>query len=820
MKGKQDMKFIKKIQSIRNMKQTDDLLPIASGHFFLPDGSVLAYPRDEGNTRQPYLRDGMMLWAYGCGYFRAQDGAFNIFPEVNEGDEPHIAFFATVNGETVALLGMPILEEPCVKSRYTVFTDNAVYYFTELEGITFALRAFISKEKELLFSLAILPEKNASAEITVSSYFNPFLRNGGGSHTLWYRYFKEGKVVDPETVTFYVTEGNRKDCDVFHLGIRQTAVEGCKVLYREQTTSRAQFNGGINHNVNNAKVARLCKIENPIHCTAFNDYAIAGDVITVKLQGNARFEYRFAISNEKADLSGAIADRKFEEIDLPMKSSLQFEIERIGKAPFSAKVLTAFLRKVQYQVNICALGKDMGGGGNIGFRDIAQQLEQCQIWNPEDSRAKLLFVLEHLFPDGRAPRTFTAPSEGVLPSMDLSNYIDMGIWMINAMDYYLRFTGDRSILNEVCGYYEIVDEDGGVIRKSDIRDSVLCHMIRIADRLVRNIAPDTGCVRMLYADWNDAIDSLGNTKDPGKKFGTGVSVMATLQAYENLSVMCRILADVGGHEKEITSYEKAMNTIRAGVFSHAIVEQNGEHRILHGWGDHRAFTIGGFHDIDGKARISSTSVSFFALSQLYDPKYEPDILSAYRKLDDKYGFRTFDTPFDPDLKGVGRIGKLPVGTAENAATYIHAALFAVLALYHIGKEKEATEQLLKLLPISYEKVDKTPFVMQNAYCYNPRIHVDGSALNDWFTGSAAVLMKTVITYLFGIQPQDDFLIVSPAKNGLLTKYQVTFAVHGRKIHLSVEKTGVSCMFLNGRKYESERIPYSDLMNQNELEVTY
>ncbi|MBQ7725653.1 MAG: hypothetical protein IJT66_00750, partial [Clostridia bacterium] len=160
------------------------------------------------------------------------------------------------------------------------------------------------------------------------------------------------------------------------------------------------------------------------------------------------------------------------------------------------------------------------------------------------------------------------------------------------------------------------------------------------------------------------------------------------------------------------------------------------------------------------------------------------------------------------------------GTAENAATYIHAALFAGLALYHIGKEKEATEQLLKLLPISYEKVDKTPFVMQNAYCYNPRIHVDGSALNDWFTGSAAVLMKTVITYLFGIQPQDDFLIVSPAKNGLLTKYQVTFAVHGRKIHLSVEKTGVSCMFLNGRKYESERIPYSDLMKQNELEVTY
>ena len=815
------MSFIEEIRSIQTKKASGNLLPLASGHYFLEDGSVLAYPRNEGNTRQPYLRDGMMLWAYGCGYLRAQDGAFHIFPEVNEGEEPHVAFFATVNGEIVALLGMPILEEPCVKSRYTVFTDNAAYYFTELGSVTFAIRAFLSSEKELLFSLAILPGENAPKSVTVSSYFNPYLRNDNGHHTLWYRYFKESRVVDDETVTFYVTEGNRKDCDVFHLGIRQTVAEGCEVLYREQTTSRAQFNGGTNYNVNNAKVARLCKIEEPIHCTAFNDYAIAGDVLTVKPNGDARIEYRFAISNDKAPLSGRIADRKFAEIDLPMKSGLQFEIEKInGDAPFSAELLTAFLRKVQYQVNVCALGKDMGGGGNIGYRDVCQQIEQCLVWNPEDCRKKLLMVLEHTFPDGRAPRSFTVPTAGVLPHMDLSNYIDMGIWMINAMDFYLRFTGDRSILDEVCGYYEIVDEDGGVIKKSEIRDSVLCHLIRIADRLVRNIAPDTGCVRMLYADWNDAIDSLGNTKDPGQKFGTGVSVMATFQAYENLSVMNRVLAEYGGYEETIAAYGKAMETIREGVFRYAIVEQNGECRVLHGWGDHRAFTIGGFRDVDGKSRISSTSVSFFALSQLYDPKYDADILSAYAKLDDKYGFRTFDEPFDPDLKGVGRIGKLPPGTAENAATYIHAALFAVLALYHIGKEKEATAQLLKLLPISYAEVDKTPYVMQNAYCYNPRIHVDGSALNDWFTGSAAVLIKILIADLFGIRPGDDALQISPAKESFVADATVTLTLHGKALRLTIRKTGKSTLTLGGKPISGDRIAYADLRDGDEILATH
>jgi hypothetical protein len=114
------------------------------------------------------------------------------------------------------------------------------------------------------------------------------------------------------------------------------------------------------------------------------------------------------------------------------------------------------------------------------------------------------------------------------------------------------------------------------------------------------------------------------------------------------------------------------------------MEENGERRPIHGWGDHRKFLVGSFHDIDGKSRISSTSISFFAASSLYDKEYDKDILSAIDRLDSKYGLRTFDVGFDPDLKGIGRIGKLPLGTAENAAVYIHAGMFAVHSLFKIG----------------------------------------------------------------------------------------------------------------------------------------
>lgn len=813
------MTFFDEIKRIKKLKDDGEKITLPSNHFFLEDGSVLAYPRGDGDTRQPYINDGMMLWAYACGYIRAQEGKFSIFPEVKEGEEPHVAFFANVDGELISLLGMPILNEKSVISRYTVLTDAAVYYFTETEGYTFAVRVFLTKEKEMRFSVGVISNNANTEKITVSSFFNPYLRNDNSSYVLWYRYFKEGRVKDDDTVTFYVTEGDKKDCNIAHWGIRQFCAEGCHVIYREQTTKKAQFNGGINCNLNNAYAARACKIEEPVHCTAFNDYAIAGDVTTLEFEKEARLEYRFAISNDKVTMSGALTDALFNEINHSIKSELYFDIDAVKDTAFTPETLTQFLRKVQYQVNICALGKDMGGGGNIGFRDVAQQVEQCAVWNAEDCRKKILVIMSHMFPDGRAPRTFSIPEEGQLSKMSIPNYIDMGIWMINAIDNYLRFTGDYSILDEICGYYEIVDEKG-VVKKSDKEDSLLCHMIAIVDRLVRNIAPDSNCVRMLYADWNDAIDSLGNTKDKDKKFGTGVSVMATLQAYENLVMMNNIFRAVGGHEEDIKRYEDAMLTIKQGVFSNAIVEKDGERRVLHGWGDKREFLVGSFCDVDGKSRISSTSQSFFAMSSLYRKEYEKDILNSFRKLDSKYGFRTFDEPFSPDIMGIGRIGKLPAGTAENAGTYIHAALFGVLALYKIGCEREANEQLLKLLPISYEKVDKTPYVMQNAYCYNPDINVDGSALNDWFTGSAAVVMKTVITNVFGIQPGYDALKLSPAKCSFLKKATVRLPIRGNTVELTLENTGSFSLKLNGRCIEGNEIKYTELEKENKITVTF
>ena len=69
----------------------------------------------------------------------------------------------------------------------------------------------------------------------------------------------------------------------------------------------------------------------------------------------------------------------------------------------------------------------------------------------------------------------------------------------------------------------------------------------------------------MYGDWNDALDGLGDTEDEGEEFGSGVTVMATLQFYQNLREMTEILTKVGGYDSEIAKYKAAAEALEKGL---------------------------------------------------------------------------------------------------------------------------------------------------------------------------------------------------------------------------------------------------------------
>lgn len=814
------------------------------GCYFLDHGEIVAFPRDGGDSRYPYGRDGFNFWAYTSGYMHANEGLFSVFLRSAEGQEPKVAFFAgfpdgNSGFDPLPLLPVPVLPEGGGGSvrRYTVLTPSAAYYLTEAQGLLAGVRVFAGADKSIAFSVCVINRADKPVALYLSSFINPYLR-----HQIYEsgedRWFKEVRVVPGaradglRSFLVLVNEDKDRHHSITNYGVirRAFGAVGGSLKSHEETASRYQFVGGARRSLENAVCLRRGSLAGGQEVCTFVETAVAADMLHVEVTpgGSVRTD---AVLERPADvaaadqliglaLKGDDLDQRLVELaaeETRGHAGLRVRVGASSVPGIKADVFNAFFEHLKKQVEFCSLIKgyvQLSENSLIGVRDVFQALEGFLFWQPGAARTKMLEALGYTAPDGRCFRQYSLPSaSGETGRMDLRPFIDQGCWVVSAIATYLRVTGDRAFLDQSCGYHEIVDEAARKVRRSELTGSVLSHLFRIMDYLLANRDPETGCVLALYGDWNDALDGLGISLDGSKPYGTGVSVMATLQVYQNAREMVELLqwVDAAGQGARIAAYRKAADEIAQGLKRFAIVAgDKGERRILHGWGDRRKYSVGGFHDPDGVARDGLTSNAFWVLSGLCDddPGMVPVILDAFRRLDSKYGFKTFEPFFPPDAPGVGRIGKLPPGTAENGATYVHATVFAIMALFRIGRAREAWEQLEKVLPFTalHGRLTHSPFVMPNAYGFNPEKNIDGENMNDWQTGSSNVLLKLLIRYVFGFEPQLDGLWIQPAAWCPFKSIEFETQIRGSRFVLKFEDRGrANRVFrVNGEVMKPER----------------
>jgi cellobiose phosphorylase len=204
------------------------------------------------------------------------------------------------------------------------------------------------------------------------------------------------------------------------------------------------------------------------------------------------------------------------------------------------------------------------------------------------------------------------------------------------------------------------------------------------------------------------------------------------------------------------------------------------------------------------------------------PELKESILKAYEALDSKYGYKTFNEYFDrEDAYKVGRIVNLPRGTAENAATYIHGAMFAVRSLLLMNEGKKAFEQISKLIPLTHNKISVSPFVMPNSYGYNKELGIDGESMNDWYTGSSNTLLKAIIFDMFGIKPKiGDEVEINPVREMPSKEANISLTIKGKRVdlHYRNEGKGKRTILVNGNELESNKFDVSDYPKKITIEV--
>jgi len=812
------------VKALDNAEEKE-LRRMPSECYFLDGGAILCYPREIGDGRYPYQKDGLTLWAYSSGNMEVGESLFNVFLNSTEGKEPYIAFFTGEKYENekyfpVSITGVARQPIECDVKRFTIYTPEAVYYFAETKKTLSVVRAFVDDDKRVCFTSYVENLTNETIDCYLTSYFNPLLRHQDMDdfEDKWYK----ACIKTDYGYRFRVTEHiNRDNCMIHYAALR---VSGRKNV--SATTSRYDVTGSTSSCLNCSRALQEGKFAKEKERTEFTDIAVAADIsrLTLKAGENHAIDYVLAVSDDKAqaerlatrdvDVAMALnASVAAEKKDADLIAQLGLRFEGLDDALKGKEIpLNGFIYNVMKQVDFCAKAKNYAGP-YIGVRDVTQQVEAATIWDAEYARKKIIEILGFTGEEGRAPRQYSYPaSEKVPPKMDLRAYIDQGVWLIDAAYTYLSYTGDYSILDEECGYFDfsgfsMKDRAGQTVKFSSRRDSVLEHLIVITDYLLSNLDEKTCCLHALYGDWNDALDGLGRTEKAGADFGTGVSVMASEQLFRNLTAMIEILERKGGKAEKITQYKAERERLKKGLIENAIVQKGAEKKIVHGWGDERSWFVGSYQDNDGYSRDSITVNAYWILAGLHKeyPEILPDILKAYKRLEGKYGIKTFLPAFAPTNDKVGRITHLPEGTAENGATYNHSTNFAIWSLFEIGEDKLAWEIMYKVLPVTHRFITTTPFVMPNSFIYNEERGFDGESMNDWFSGSGCVLIKLLIGAVYGVRPNLDGVEIRPSSYMPCGAAELSLKIKGANVRICYRKEGNGARkyFVNGAACETK-----------------
>lgn len=801
------LNLLYEINDLRKEENSSKVLP--GGVYYLNENDILCTERKHGESRYPYEMDGMTVWAHSTGYINACESTLTYFRTASLKEETSIDFFGGIRiNESeyypISILGpsRQLFEDSCIK-RYTVFSKRCAYYITDTKDIVFAVRCFVTSKKQISFKICAINKGKEKLPIYLTSFMEPLLRfsdneNFWGILTRYAKRFDNGNYMISTT----------QDVENFAT-VSVKAQSKC-----ESTVAKSEFLGISGRNITNAEVLKTAHFENTVYSVNTSDLPIVSDIMKTDLEEYTELEYLISFTHDRSEAEKAAEESinseeierdilKQEKTESKKLSQMNIEFGNFNYGNINNHVFNRFLKNVQKQVDFCALGKNYAGD-MIGIRDVFQQLESALMWNWEEARDKILTALGFIMTDGRSPRQFSIPpKKGIVPKFDMRQFIDQGLWIISAIYSYLCFTGDYSILDEECTYFDIVDEKKGIYKYSDKTGSVLEHVINIMNYLISNIDPDTKCLKILYGDWNDAVNGLGKSQK-GHEFGNGVSVMASLQMNDALHKLSGILKQVNKCTEHLCEYETVLTELAEGLEKYALQsDSDGKRHIIHGWGDEMSYRVGSLCDSDGACRYSINSNSFWCLSDmlLRDKTVKSDILAAYAVLDSKYGLKTFYPHFPKDMEGVGRITTLTPGTYENGCTYVHATLFAVAALFKMGEPEKAWEQIKKVIPITHENVSLTPFVMPNSYCYNEEYNIDGESMGDWFTGSGTVLMRDIVKYALGIQPNLDGLAVAFPGYIPADSAKISIKIKGANITLAYKnkKAGKREYFVNSQK---------------------
>ncbi len=366
--------------------------------------------------------------------------------------------------------------------------------------------------------------------------------------------------------------------------------------------------------------------------------------------------------------------------------------------------------------------------------------------------------------------------------------------------HYVRETGDFSILEEVTPWVDPETCISGRSRKPDA--TIYEHAIAGLEFFWSQFS-QRGLPLILKADWNDALDQLGNDRK-------GESVMLAGWAIICLEMFYPCMEHMGDAER-LERDKQRVAELREKV-NELCWDGEWYWRGTHdsGW------VLGTKDQLETGGALFTNQNAFAIICGLANDERRAKILASFDTyLDTPYGSHCFYPPFPKPEPRAGIISRFAPGTKENGSLQGHNSRWRIWAEAAAGRGDKAYEIVRKMLPSVRHEADPETYRIEpyiaSQFIYAPQADHPGEGSHAWATGTAAWTLLNVWEHLLGVRPEVEGLRIDPCLPSDWEHAKMTRTFRGATYEIEFAKPTGLCkgdvkVELDGETLEGNLIP--------------